>query len=119
MNTIGFATEFYTLWDVTSEATYFTDAYGNVHTTGSKTNYCYIKNVSTDLDKVKTLFPTAPIDENLRGKSNSFVVTKEEDTTPHILKFGRYIGRTIEDVANIDFNYIFYVIKEATNPKTR
>lgn len=119
MNTIGFATEFYTLWDVTSEVTYFTDAYGNHHKSGVKTNYCYIKNVSTDLDKVKSLFPNTPINEELRGKSTSFFVTKEEDLTPHILKFGKYCGKTIQDVEKIEFTYILWLIKEARNPKTR
>ena len=119
MKTIGFATEFYTLWEVDTQPVYFTDSYGVHHLTGTKTNYGYIQNVSTDLDKVKALFPGVVIDESLRGKSRSFSVSKEEDTTPHILKFGRHCGRTIQDVCDIDFNYILWLIENANNVATR
>ncbi len=119
MLTIGFATEFYTLWDVENQPTYFTDSYGSTHKTGVKTICSYIKNVSTDLDKVKMLHPDLIIDENLRGKSSSFSFTKEEDLTPHILKFGKYSGKTIQDVSEIDFSYILWLIKECSNAETR
>ena len=48
MLTIGFATEFYTLWDVTIDNSM--DEYGME---SIKTYYHYIKNISTDLEKTK------------------------------------------------------------------
>lgn len=53
MEKIGFATEFYTLWSVTTEAVYFTDSLDNHHRQNDKINYQYIKNISTkQLEKV-------------------------------------------------------------------
>jgi len=76
MNTyIGFATQFYTLWNVTKEDIYSTviSANGENHFKSGERFICtYIKNVSTDLNKVKELYPNAPIDENLRGQSRDF-----------------------------------------------
>ncbi len=111
MKTIGFATEFYTLWDVDSQPTYFQDSYGTIHVTGVVTHYNYIKNISTDLDKVKQLYPNMPIDDSLKGKSRSFSTTKEEDTTPDILKFGKYKGQSIQDVSESDFGYILWLLE--------
>lgn len=79
MKVIGFATSFYTLWDVTEERLYSTirTANGEVHSPAGTRYHCrYIKNISTDLDKVIELYPDLSIDENLRGKSNSFEYLK-------------------------------------------
>lgn len=75
MRAIGFATKFYTLWDIETE-----DLYTTVHTANGERSYksgslhkCfYIKNISTDLTKVESLYPNVTIDETLRGKSQSF-----------------------------------------------
>jgi len=75
MMTIGFAEKFYTLWDVTSEDIYSTtiSANGESHAKSGERVICtYIKNVSTDLDKVKSVYPDLPINEDLRGMSRSF-----------------------------------------------
>lgn len=119
MLTIGFATEFYTLWDVDTQPTYFTDSYGTTHNTGSKSICTYIQNISRDLDKAQAQYPDAPLDENLRGQSRSFTFTKEVDLTPNILKFGKHIGKSIEDVVKIDFSYILWLIKDCSNRETR
>lgn len=120
MLTIGFATEFYTLWDVSSEHVYFTDAYGNHHLTGTKYNYFYQKNISKDLSKVKELYPSLGIDEGLRGKIRSWSETKPaEDTTPEILKFGKHIGRNVAEVAELDFNYTLYLLNNCRSEKTK
>ncbi len=111
MTTIGFATQFYTLWDVDSQPTYFQDSYGNTHQTGVITHYHYIKNISTDIDKVKELYPNTPIDDSLKGRNRDFSVTKEEDTTPEILKFGKYRGMSIQDVSKSDFGYILWLLE--------
>ena len=63
MERIGFATEYYTLWDVTNENQYFTDTYGNHHLQSIRTNFCYIKNISKDLSIVEAKYPGVSIDE--------------------------------------------------------
>ena len=119
MKTIGFATQYYTLWEVNTTPTYFQDAYGSAHVTGYKTNYHYYKNISTDLFKVKELYPDTLIDEELRGKSSDFFTTKEEDTTPHILKFGKYSGFTIHDLCEKDFTYTLWLSTDCYKTATR
>ena len=95
---IGFATEFYTLWDVTTEPKYFTDSYGNHWLQGENTYFGYIQNISKDLSTVKTKYPDLEIDEDLRGKNRSWSRSTEEDLTPQILKFGKYYGKSIQEV---------------------
>lgn len=114
METIGFANTFYTLWDVSTEIEYYTDLNGKHWPKCEKTHFHYIKNISTDLEKVKSLYPDLSIDEELRGKSLSW--TKEsEDLTPEILKFGKYHGKTIQKVSEIDFGYILWLIENANS----
>jgi len=75
MKTIGFATKFYTLWDVTTEDLFTTAVTANWvshYKSGTRYICTYIKNVSTSLDKVHKLYPDTPINENLRGHSTSF-----------------------------------------------
>ena len=107
---IGFANTFYTLWSFRNDSSYFTDAYGNHHLQSIKTTYDFIKNISTDLDKVKALYPNLSIDDSLRGKSSSWSEKKEVDETPaNIFTFGKYCGKSIEDVSEFDFNYLLWV----------
>ena len=110
MKVIGFATQFYTLWDITTEEEYFTDNYGNHWLKGIKTNYWYIQNISKDLAVVKAKYPDLKIDEELKGKTASWE-KRSEDLTPHILKFGKYSGRSISEVVEIDFSYIIWLIE--------
>ena len=109
MNVIGFATQFYTLWDYQTETVYFTDSNGKSWPSREKTNYFYIKNISTDLDKVKLLYPDLTIDDGLKGKCRDFSVEAKKDLSPEILKFGKYSGRSIQEVSEIDFGYILYL----------
>lgn len=109
MNIIGFANQYYTLWDFSNETIYFTDSYGNNHPVRIQTNYYYIKNVSMDLDKVKSLYPELTIDENLKGKNRNFSISNEnEDLSPEILKFGKYFGSNINDIVEtVKYNQKF------------
>jgi len=116
MYTIGFATEFYTLWTVETETIYFTDSYGKSWPHREKINFFYIKNISKDLQKVQELYPNVLIDEGLRGKVRSFSEwAKTEDLTPNILKFGKYAGKSLEEIAKIDFNYTLWLVDNAFN----
>lgn len=119
MQKIGFATEFYTLWDVTEEPKYFTDSYGNHWLQEIKTYYGYIQNISKDLATVKAKYPDLDIDEDLRGKNRSWSRTTQEDLTPHILKFGKYSGKPIAEVAEFDFGYILWLLENGRSETKR
>lgn len=118
---IGFATEFYTLWDVIVEPQHTTDAYGKHWHTGNKHIFNYIKNISTDLDKATSLHPGVPVDDGLRGKSRSWSDSRpsDNDECSHILWFGKYIGQDIAKVAKVDFPYILWALENANSPKLR
>jgi len=108
---IGFATEFYTLWDVQEECRYTTDSQGKSWLTGKDYKFFYIKNVSTDLNKVKSLYPDLSIDESLRGKCRDFIVEGKEDLCPQIMKFGKYYGRNLDELVSLDFNYVLWLVE--------
>lgn len=118
MLTIGFATEFYTLWDVTKETKYFTDVNGNHWPSTEVTHFNYIQNVSTDLERVKAKYPELTINEELRGKTTSWE-RKAEDLTPQILKFGKYRGHSIQDIAEKDFDYILWLLENCYSAATK
>jgi len=108
--TIGFANQYYTLWSVTEEANYVTDAYGNSWKSQQWNRFTYIKNVSKDLEKVKELYPNTSIDDGLRGKSISFDGQKSPVLPEGYFWFGKYYGHTIEEVIETDFNYCLWAI---------
>ena len=92
MKVIGFANKFYTLWDVTSKVV------------ESKYSKCtivtnaYIKNISTNIDKVKELYPGVEIDESLRGHSCTFEYIKErKEINTDKFNFGKYEGQLISE----------------------
>lgn len=111
---IGFATEFYTLWDVDTTPNFFTDSYGNSYIQSYTTHYHYMKNVSKDLAIVTEKYPNVTVDEDLRGKTSSWKVQSKEDLVPHILKFGKYFGMHIADVAKKEFGYILWLIENTS-----
>lgn len=104
---IGFATVFYTLWDYEAVPQYKTDSYGNHHQTGIEHKYYYCKNISTDLDKVKALFPDVEIDMELRGTS-SFTRNEKIDLPDNYFWGGKYAGKLIDEIMEIDFNYCLW-----------
>lgn len=112
---IGFATQFYTLWDYESVPQYKTDSYGNHHQTGVNHNFYYIKNVSTDIDKVKTLFPDIEIDTDLRG-TRSFTRNEKLDLPNNYFWAGKYSGRLIDEIMEIDFKYCLWSAENYNMP---
>ena len=112
---IGFATQFYTLWDYEAVPQYKTDSYGNHHQTGVNHNYYYIKNVSTDIDKVKTLFPSVEIDTELRGTS-SFTRNEKLDLPENYFWGGKYAGKLIDDILEVDFKYCLWSAENYNMP---
>lgn len=112
---IGFATQFYTLWDYEAIPQYKTDSYGNHHQTGVNHNYYYIKNVSTDINKVKALFPNVEIDTELRGTS-SFTRNEKLDLPENYFWGGKYAGKLIDDILEIDFKYCLWSAENYNMP---
>lgn len=109
MKAIGFATEYYTLWEVTKEKTYVT-INNEPRFAGTKYNYTFFQNLSKDLDKAKEKFVkltglNAPEpDEELNGKNNSFSIFKKAEIYK-VGEFpkGRYAGYSIADCKDIDY----------------
>jgi hypothetical protein len=112
---IGFATQFYTLWNYEAVPQYKTDSYGNHHQTGIEHKYYYCKNVSTDLDKVKALFPNVEIDTELRGTS-SFTRNEKLDLPENYFWYGKYAGKLIDEVLDSDFNYCLWSAENYNMP---
>jgi len=106
---IGFANKFFTLWSIDTEPVYTTDAYGKHWLTGYNTRYAYHKNISFDLEKAKALYPTLEVQEDLRGKTNSWTTESKEDLCPQIMKFGKYYGKDINELLEQDFQYLVWV----------
>ena len=112
---IGFATQFYTLWDYEAVPQYKTDSYGNHHQTGIDHKYYYIKNISTDLDKVKSLFPNVEIDTYLHGTS-SFTRNEKLDLPDNYFWGGKYAGKLIDEIMEIDFKYCLWSAENYNMP---
>lgn len=106
---IGFANKFFTLWSIDTDPVYTTDAYGKHWLTGYNTCYTYHKNISFDLEKAKALYPTLEVQEDLRGKTNSWTTENKEDLCPQIMKFGKYYGKDINELLEQDFQYLIWI----------
>jgi hypothetical protein len=112
---IGFATQFYTLWNYQAVPTFITDSYGKHHQTGIDHKYYYCKNISTDLEKVKALFPNVEISMELRGTS-SFIRNEKLDLPEIFFWGGKYAGKLIDEVLEMDFNYCLWSAKNYHMP---
>lgn len=112
---IGFATQFYTLWNYEAVTQYKTDSYGNHHQTGIEHKYYYCKNISTDLNKVKALFPNVEIDTELRGTS-SFARNEKLDLPNNYFWAGKYAGKLIDEILDRDFNYCLWSAENYNMP---
>jgi len=113
MKLIGFASQYYTLWNVEEETIYQADAYGKQWPSNHITKYFYIKNVSMDIEKVKSLYPDLAIDESLKGQYRDFQVSKRLPGLPiNFFNFGKYSGHSIEEVAELDFPYLLWCLND-------
>jgi len=109
---IGFANVYYTLWNVREETIYYTAPSGAMFPSYVTYYYDYVKNISTDLEKVKALYPDTEIDYELKGTSSFVIEKKDVDLTPEILKFGKYAGRDVREICKEDLNYIIFCIEK-------
>ena len=114
MRTIGFAEQYYTLWEVTQDIRYGQDS--GIITETPITRYAYIQNLSKDRDEAIRKAGTCNIDMDLRGKhyfersGAPKLITNGIDT---VVGFGKYSGKTLAEIAEIDMGYILWM-KENT-----
>jgi hypothetical protein len=95
MIAIGFAKQFYTLWDYSKEEQYFTDCNGKHHFGGYKHRYVYLKNISKDIDKVNALYPNLEPNLELYGRNSSWERADEIKFSKTQFSYGRYKGTEI------------------------
>lgn len=116
MKTIGFATQFYTLWDVEKHPLYSTlvTASGEQRfQSGTRIIYTFYKNISKNLEKVKELYPNTPIDENLRGMTKTFErnegYSNKVEYGVDVISIGRNRGKAINDINDLrDLKWSYY-----------
>lgn len=108
---IGFATEFYTLWEYSEEKIYTQDSYGNHWVKEVVDHYNYLQNISTSLEKVKSLYPDLSIDVCLRGKTQSWSSQRSQPLPSHIFWFGKYYGKLIDEILVSDFKYCLWALE--------
>lgn len=101
---IGFATQFYTLWDYRKETSY-TEVNGKYYATGVNHCYTFIKSISTDLAKVQTLYPGVSIDTDLKGKTRSWERSEVIQLPANVFSFGRYCGSEVDQILATDIKY--------------
>jgi hypothetical protein len=116
---IGFATQYYTLWSYRIDTHYVSDVHGNHRPAYETVLYTFHKNISKSIDIVTNVYPNISIDEGLRGKHRSFSVKKPDDLTPELIKFGKYNGYTISEIAEMDFDYLLWLRDNVYVSKTR
>lgn len=117
---IGFATEFYTLWE-----THVVDQYSSNDTVngiapqvvGQRIYYHYQKNISMSLGKVKALYPGVEIDEELRGRTRSFWKSVKVTPVTGYISFGRFAGWKVQDMT--DVWQLHRAMNSETNLRTR
>lgn len=105
---IGFANVMYTLYQY--DVREMVDYLGNL--TGETYCICtFIKNISSDLNKVRELYPNLEIDKTLHGHTSVFSysstgIEEPRETPVHEIKFsfGKYKGEIISECK--DVNYI-------------
>lgn len=97
MQIIGFTNKFYTLWNISETSVDF--GLGVEHIT----RYSYVKNISMELDTVRSLYPGVEIDMSLRGHS-SFIKSSEKIYDFSLFMYGRHKGTKIEDCT--DYSYM-------------
>lgn len=103
---IGFASSYYTLWEVV-EGTRQIDATRRVEFT----NYTYIKNISIDKAKVDEKYPNVPFDPDLQGSRESFCkenIIIDWGDNVYTFRFGKYNGRRIDEVNDVKYTAWYY-----------
>ena len=121
MLSIGFSTEYYTLWDVESEIRW--DTSGDCPMPYQKISYTYLQNLSIDKEKaiekakqkgVKNLEP----DHDLYGRNRSWAWEKKlfcempKSLSP-FFEYGKFFGQKIVDC--VEFGYLAWYYSDCKN----
>jgi|688.fasta_scaffold34663_2 hypothetical protein len=90
---IGFSGTYYCLWSWITEYSYSMTGSGAWVRGNGYAKYSYIKRISTDLEKVKQLYPQLPINESIHGEKWEFNsrdsrATKRVILTPDVFPYG-------------------------------
>ena len=103
---IGFANKYYTLWQL-SERLVDTPCGG----CEIVKEYTYVKNISIDEETAKSKYPGVEYDDNLKGKTGSFTIydkPKKVEYEPNVYHFGKYEGKTFEEVGDVGYAAWFW-----------
>lgn len=106
MKVIGFAQEYYTLWNVEK-----TIVVMNKFQTKENFHYTYIQNLSKDLEKAKSkVNEPFEIDLDLHGDKREFYTEGEpQGTIPEtVFKFGKYAYEEIKRCKDVDYVKWYY-----------
>lgn len=99
-NIIGFAGKYYTLWSVISTEV------KNEKESYTRRTYAYLKNISMDINKVKSLYPGLEIDKTLNGKHYyTSIENYKRIDDPNEFNFGKYAGKRFDAVADVEYTY--------------
>ena len=120
---IGFANVYYTLWDVTSDTIYSTNANGNHFPSGTSTRYTYYQNLSKDEQKAKEKAKLKgvielEVDPDLRGKNRSWTKTtmlpvEPKEVDPLVYQFGKYSNEPVNESNDLDYlKWYYYQLPE-------
>jgi hypothetical protein len=96
---IGFSGSYYCLW-------YWRTEYSS---TGEFQKYFYQKRISTDIDKVKELYPDYPIQMDLHGRKWMRTTKKPIVFAPNLFPNGRLIGADISTCDDIKALWALYL----------
>lgn len=111
MKTIGFANQYYTLWNVTK-----TKVAINPFQVIERSHFTYIQNLSKDLEKAKEkISGDFVLDLELRGDVREFYTDGEpsQEIPESVFKFGKYIYQDITSCK--DFDYVKWYYSETDN----
>jgi len=115
---IGFANKMFTLWNYDTVKNY-REVNGNHILSSAYTKYYYIKNISIDIETVKSLYPNVEIDMSLKGVGNFDRNDDYTDTddfytaTADVMTFGKYNGQNITDINDLD--YLLWLVDNDSN----
>lgn len=101
---IGFATQYYTLWEIYTQPVYASNTTVNgvpPAIIGYNHDCYYQKNISMDRAKVEELYPGVDIDMELKGHSRSFKYFKKVEALPTCFSFGKLEGQPIETSTDV------------------
>lgn len=111
---IGFATQFYTLWEVESSEKWSTNPSDDHYVSGINTAYIFHQNLSFDLEKAKErakeLTGIIPqFDENLQGKTQSWSTFNNVPFPSELFEFGNFAGcRIVECTDEWQLMRVYY-----------